>query len=113
MAEMKEVISKLAERTEQKRVPWRKDDLTSDTFKASFGKMTLTILGGGTREPGKIYLHIAGNRGETIGGAFFVPEEPELNSELVPILEEARKISSDDPRLDELLAALDAAPPVA
>ena len=57
-----------------------------------------------------VYLHIAGNRGETIGGAFFTPEEPDENAELVSILNEARKLASDDPRLDQLLEALDAAP---
>ena len=110
MAEIKQVISKLAERTEESRVPWRRDDLTSDTYKASFGKMTITVMGGGAREPEKVYLHIAGNRGETIAGAFFTPEEPEENSELVSILNEARKLASDDPRLDQLLEALEVAP---
>ena len=115
MAEMSQVLTKLAERTSQNRVLWREGEV-SDTFSAVLGKMSLQLMGPRKGADGIILLRIQGRREgrreETIGSAIYDPEEPNVNSELVSILEEARRIASDDPRLDEVLEALDAAPPV-
>ena len=111
MADMKQVLEKLAERTDENRVPWRKGDL-SDTFEVSLGNLTIIILGHNKGIDGTIFLHVRDNRNETVGRAFYNPQEPGVNSELVSLLEGAQRIAADDPRLDRLLEALDAAPPV-
>jgi hypothetical protein len=111
MADMKQVLEKLAERTEESRVPWRKGDL-SDTFEVSLGDLTVIILGSNKGLDGTIFLHVRDKRNETVGRAYYNPQEPEINSELVSLFERAQRIATDDPRLDDLLKALDAAPPV-
>ena len=111
MADMKQVLRKLVERTKQNRVPWSKGNL-SDTYNVSVGSLTVLIMGGRRGISGTIYLSVNDHTGESVDRVFYNPEEPELNPELVALLEGARRIADDDPRLDELLDALDAVPPV-
>ncbi len=111
MADMSQVLEKLVERTKQDRVPWSKGNL-SDTYHVSVGNLTVMIMGGRRGLGGAIYLTVNDNMGESVGRVFYSPEEPELNSELVALLQGAKRIADDDPRLDELLDALDAVPPV-
>lgn len=111
MADMNQVLKKLVERTRQDRVPWRKGSL-SDTYSASVGSLTVIIMVERGGPGGTIYLSVRDKKGEPVGGVFYNPEQPASNSELVALLEGAKRIADDDPRLDELIDALDAVPPV-
>ena len=111
MADMTQVLARLEERTSQNRVPWRKGN-TSDTYEAELGTLKLFVLGPRRGNESTIYLIIRDEKGNSIGDALYLPSDPSLNSNLVSILAGARKIASDDPRLDEVLDALDTVPPV-
>lgn len=115
MAEMKQVLSKLAERTEQNRIPWRKGEM-SGTYEVTLGNLTLQIMGPGNGMEGAndtlfLYIKTKGHRGAPIGSAMYLSKEPDVNSELISVWENATRIAADDPRLDEVLEALDEVPP--
>ena len=110
MADMGQVLSKLVERTRQNRIPWSKGS-TSDEYRASVGNLTFAILGPRKGTEGSVYLEIKNHKEEIVGNAIYVPHIPGVNYELVSIFDAARDIASDDPRLDEVLDALDAVPP--
>ena len=110
MADMQQVLEKLVERTKENRVPWSKGHL-SNSYHVTLGSLVLMIVGARKEIDGTIYLSVRDKSGESVGRAFYSPEEPEVNSELVVLLEGAQRIADDDPRLDELLDALDAVPP--
>lgn len=112
MADMKQVISKLTERTEEKRVPWRQTFLP-DSFQASIGNQLITISRNRKDAASTISLSVSDKSGETLGRAHYDPADPESNQELFPLFEGAKRtVIAADTRLDELLDALDAAPPV-
>ena len=110
MADMKEVLTKLAERTKESRVAWQKTS-QSDVLRATVGSLSIYIVGDNRGSGSTVLLNVVDSRGETISTALHDPSNPHVNSELIPLYEDAMKVASDDPRLDELLNALDAVPP--
>lgn len=111
MAEMKQVLSKLAERTIENRVPWRNSEL-SGSFQASFGNLTVFVIGSRNGATKNVLLSVQDKRGETIGRMSYSSTYPDENSELESLYDLAQRVASDDPRLDVLIDALDATPPV-
>ena len=112
MADMKQVISKLNERTEEKRIPWRQTFLP-DSFQVSLGNQLITITRNRRGTTSTISLSISGNLGETIGNAVYDSADPGSNQELFSLFEAAKRyVTAPDARLDELMDALDAVPPV-
>lgn len=111
MADMKQVLSKLSERTIEHRVPWGKSEF-SGTFQASFGNLTVFVTGSRNGADRSVHLSVQDKRGSTIGSVFYSSRYPDENRDLLYLYEQATKIASDDPRLDELIDALDAEPPI-
>ncbi len=111
MADMNQVLQKLVERTKEKRVAWRNSS-QSGAFRASIGHLTIYIIGYQTTMGEAIYLSVMDRNGQTVGSEFYESSKPRPNSDLVSLYEEAKRIATDDPRLDELLEALDAAPTI-
>ena len=110
MADMNQVLSKLALRSAQGRVPWNNSEL-SDTFQASFETLTVFIAGSRNGTTRFVHLSVQDKRGETIGRMSYTSSYPDENPELASLYEDAKRIASEDPRLDELINALDAAAP--
>ena len=109
MADMNQVLAKLSERTVEHRVPWGRSEL-SGTFQASFGDLTVYITGNRNGADRSVHLSVQDKRGTTIGSVFYSPKHPDENRDLLYLYKQATEIASDDPRLDELIDALDAAP---
>ena len=112
MAEMKQVLRKLIQSTEEGRVAWR-DSSEPGVFLASVGHSTIFVAEYSNLSASNIYLSILDGKGQKIGSALYESGKPSVNSDLVSLYERVQGIATDDPRLDELLEALDAAPPVA
>ena len=116
MADMNQVLAKLVERTAEKRVPWKRSS-QSGMVRASVGNLIVYITGnageGNSVGLGQtLVLSVMDSRGEAIGTVVHIPNSPRVNLELMSLYEQAKAIAADDPRLDELLDALDAVPPV-
>ena len=103
MVDMKDIVEKLAERTEQDKVPW-KPTADEQTFAASIGKLSVLISSGFT---GRIELSVLDEQGMEIDSAF----RPQ--SALMDLHSSAkRKALGTDQKLAELLDALDATSPI-
>jgi hypothetical protein len=111
MADMNQVLAKLVERTAEKRVSWRRAS-EPGMLRAPIGDSIVYITVSNAGQTQVIALSVMDSRGETIGSVVHFPDSPNTNQELLSLYEDAKRIAADDPRLDELLEALDAAPPV-
>ena len=111
MADMKQVLGKLVQRTKEKRVAWRKSS-QSGVFRASVGHLTIHIMRYQIIGGEAVYISVMDGNGQSISSEFYESGNPRGNEELLSLYEEAKRIATDDPRLDELLEALDAAPTV-
>ena len=111
MADMNQVLSRLAVRSVQDSVPWRNSEL-SGTFQASLGNLTVFIAGSRNRATRFVHLSVQDGRGVTIGSLSYNSTYHDENPELASLYEDAKRIASEDSRLDELIDVLDAAPPV-
>lgn len=110
MADIKQVISKLNERTEEKRIPWRQTFLP-DSFQVSIGNQLVTISKNGRGDTSTISLSISGSLGESIASAVYDSADPGSNGELFSLFEGAKRyVTAPDARLDELMDALDTVP---
>ena len=111
MADMKQVIRKLVQSTEEGRVAWRNSS-EPGVFRASVGHSTIFITEYSVLTAWNIYLSILDRNGQKIGSAVYDSGRASVNSELVSLYEKVQSIATDDPRLDELLEALDTEPTV-
>ncbi len=110
MADMNQVLLKLAWRTSQGRVPWKNSEL-SGTFQASFETLTVFIAGSRNGSTKFVHLSVQDKLGETIGSMSYNSSYQDENAELASLYEDAKRIASEDPRLDEIISALDATAP--
>ena len=84
--------------------------LSREPFRASVGHLTIHLIGYQTLTGEAVYLSVMDGNGQKVGSEFYDSGSPRTNKELLSLYEEAKRIATDDPRLDELLEALDAAP---
>lgn len=118
MADMKEVIERLAERTDEQRVPWK---ATNDDgiFAATIGDMSVMVSSERlSRRPGEppytLKITVLDEKWDEIS-SFEASMASASEYQRLYSLWQAAKASATGahPRLDEFLEALDAAPPVA
>ena len=115
MADMNQVLAKLVERTAENRVPWERSSQPG-MFRASVGNLIVYITGN-TGEGNSVgllqhlVLSVMDSRGGAIGSVVHSPNSNRVNAELISLYEQAKAVAADDPRLDELIDALDAVPP--
>ena len=107
---MKQVLRKLVQSTKEGRVAWRNSS-ESEVFRASVGHSTIFVTRYETWAGRSIYLSILDGNGQRVDSALYEAGKPTVNSELVSLYEEVKRIAVGDTRLDELIEALDAAPP--
>ena len=111
--EMHEVVSKLTERTEQGRIPWKKG-VGKTSFIAVFGNLSVLISArtGGIRN--EIMLSVLDEYGDEIerakGNRF--SEDPQSVQLDALYWMAKQKAMGPDPRLEELVARIDARAPV-
>ena len=120
MAEMKDVVAKLAMLTEQRQVPW-KTTVDKATFAATFSRMSVLIstsdapFGSGNRAYRLSVLDEQGNEIDFATAADFDPDTGEIGRlgpwdvpTLVPLYTSAKRSALDvDQRLEELLNEMD------
>ena len=112
MADMNQVVAKLLERTEEKRVPWQKSSQPG-MIRATVGDLSVYITSREDDTGQLILLNVLDRIGETVGEVTYTSHQPSANQELISLYENATTFLVDDPRLDDFLEALDAAPPIA
>ena len=74
--------------------------------------MTVLIVGNRNGQERDVHLSVKDKRGDTVGSILYNANRPNENPKLAALYGLAERTASDDPRLDELLEALDADPPV-
>lgn len=112
MADVRQIISKLVERTKENRVPWG-PTFFGQTYHASVGNQLITITQGRNRSNSTVTLSITDSLGRELVKASYDSAHPEVHRELPDLFEGARRtVIGVDRQLDELLEALDEAPPV-
>lgn len=120
MADMRDVIERLTERTEEQRVPWKATN-DEDAFAATIGDMSVMISSQMVRrprpdprsEPMSLRIAVLDERWNEIA-AFEAGRVSSRDFQKLYSLWQSAKMSATGahPRLDEFLEALDAAPPV-
>ena len=111
MAEIKNVVDKLAELTEQGRVPWR-PTVDKSTFAATFGRMSVLIS---IKEPfigsdkASYRLSVLDEKGDEIDYAAHGTSVTGVSlPALLPLYESAKRTALGvEERLEELLDAMD------
>lgn len=111
MADMKQVVAKLVERTAEGRVPWERASQPG-MIRATVGDLLVYITASDDADGRRIFLNVMDSKGESIGSVIYLPDRSDDNQELISLYDNVTKFLTDDPRLDHLLEALDAAPRV-
>lgn len=113
MADMAAVVDKLVERTQQNRVPWKRSAGKS-TFVVSFGNLSVLISARTSGLNSEIKLSVLDEIGDEIDYAEsdgFSSDRQSTQIQVLYMLAKRKALGSDE-RLGELIARLDAAPPV-
>lgn len=111
MADMNQVLAKLVERTAENRVPWSKS-FQPGMMRADFGNLSVHIAEGGEESERYVILTVIDRRGEIVGTLSHIPNSPNFNPSLITLFDDVTGIVAEDPRLDDLIEALDAVPPI-
>ena len=115
MADMRDVIERLTERTNEQRVPW-KAIIGEDLLLATVGDMSVALeaLNKLSYEPMTLRIAVL-DEGRKEIASLEAKKSASPDYEKLYSLWQAGKASAigENPRLDEFLEALDAAPPVA
>ena len=115
MAEMSDIIDKLAEGTQQNRVPW-KSAAGERTFIAAFGNLSVLLFSESIGLRTKTKLSVLDERGNEIDHAehdsIFAAGEYEQLCRLYQAVKQYCAVGADR-KLEELIARIEAAPPIA
>ena len=113
MAEMREVVDKLVERTGQGRVPW-KSSASKSTFVAAFGNLSVLISARTTGLNSEIKLSVLDEIGDEIDYVEFDGFSSDPQSTQIQLLYQLakRKALGSDQRLGELMTRLGDVPTV-
>ena len=113
MAEMNDVVTKLAKLTEQRQIPW-KTTVDSATFAATFGRMSVLLSAQGSpvgRDVRSYRLSVLDEKGNEIdfATATWGPSTTGVKlPDLVPLYTSAMRTARDvERRLEELLNEMD------
>lgn len=111
MADVRQIISKLVERTKENRVPWG-PTFFGQTYHAAVGNQLITITSDRDKSSSTVTLSITDSLGRELVKASYDSAHPEVHKELTDLYEGARQtVVGLNEQLDELLEALDSAPP--
>ena len=107
MAEIRDILDTLIERTDQGKVPW-KPTVATEVFTAALGSYSVLIEGRGSPNAGLRVLNKAGDEIDRL--ANLAGTGPGWQSKLSELYEKARRAALDvDSQLDELLKELESA----